>query len=87
MIGEYRQSGKTQREFAQEAGISLATLTKWLREGRCRSEPGRLIEVALPVMNVVSVEIRAAVDVCVKVPMGSSVAWVSELVKTLRCGA
>lgn len=87
IVREYRQGGKTQREFAQEAGISLATLTKWLREERCQSEPGKLIEVALPTMNVVSVDIRAAGDVCVKVPLGCPVAWVGELVKALRCGA
>lgn len=34
LVSRYQRSGLTQRAFVQQHGLSLATLTKWLRQGR-----------------------------------------------------
>lgn len=36
ILEEYRNSGLTQRVFAQEAGIGVSTLQLWLRQARLR---------------------------------------------------
>ena len=46
LLARYERSGLTQRGFVQQHGLSLATLTKWLRQERQRATPPRKISSA-----------------------------------------
>jgi transposase len=39
MVERYQRSGKSQREFCEDEGISLSTLQWWVRKGRGGAEP------------------------------------------------
>jgi|SRR5688572_5029321 len=41
----YRQSGLTQQAFVAQAGISLASLSKWLRRARSLKAPRGFVEI------------------------------------------
>ncbi len=74
LLGEYRESGKSQREFCEAAGISLATLGVWLRKARGRVSPeGKLIEVLRAEVDGSKLEIVLPVGVLVRVPWGCRV--------------
>ena len=87
VVAEYHQSGKTQGEFAREAGISLATLAVWLRRSREKTRSGKLIEVTMPaVATNASVEIIFSEAVTMRVPVGVPTDWIVRIVRALRCG-
>ncbi len=49
ILAQYRASGLTQRKFAKQEGVSLSTLTYWLRRERLErkiADDGALVEVA-----------------------------------------
>lgn len=52
IIAEYEQSGLTQRGFAEGCGMSLATLTNWLRAHRRRDEKDGGREVRFEAVDV-----------------------------------
>jgi len=39
MVERYQSSGKSQREFCEEEGISVSTLQWWMRKARGGAEP------------------------------------------------
>jgi transposase-like protein len=39
LVEQYEQSGKSQKQFCQAAGIGLAKLNYWIREYRNRRQP------------------------------------------------
>jgi hypothetical protein len=89
VIERYRASGKTQRAFCKEAGISLGSLTNWLRERRGVSDEhrtGKLIEVALPSESTGCIEVALS-GIIVRIPSGTSPEWAATLITLLRCGA
>ena len=49
LLGRYRQSGMTQREFSHREGVALSTLIRWLHEERkAKRPPLKFQEVILP---------------------------------------
>jgi hypothetical protein len=47
VVEQYRASGLSQREFAQQAGIKLSTLGRYVRRDRRAEGPQRLVRVKL----------------------------------------
>ena len=51
ILAQFRKSGLTQRAFAKQEGVSLSTLTYWIRRDRLEQEirdTSSLVEVAPP---------------------------------------
>ena len=88
LMGEYRASGKTQKQFCEDKGVPLATLTLWLRKGRKEARAPRLIEVKMPSADSgMPVEVLLPeAGVVVKIAAGAPVTWVGQLIRALRCG-
>src|SRR5262245_40110636 len=51
LLKAYRASGQTRHQFAQDQGVALSTLGKWLRKRRPRARRARLVEVSRPLGN------------------------------------
>ena len=47
ILQDYRQSGLTQRDFVRQHGISLSTLSNWLRKSASSASPIRLKPVQI----------------------------------------
>ena len=48
ILQAYQNSSQTRRQFAQESGVGLSTLGKWLKQHRPANKPSRLVEVPNP---------------------------------------
>jgi hypothetical protein len=85
LIAQYRDSGLTQRVFAEREGIKFSTFTAWLQGRRLAATPGRKVhftEVPMmtpPVMGGLAVQLPDGVVV-----RGSIVSEVAALVQALR---
>jgi hypothetical protein len=85
LIAQYRDSGLTQRVFAEREGIKFSTFTAWLQGRRLAARPGRKVhftEVPMmtpPVMGGLAVQLPDGVVV-----RGSIVSEVAALVQALR---
>lgn len=86
LIAQYRDSGLTQRAFAQREGIKFSTFTAWVQGRRFAGKPGRkarFAEVAMmtqpPVMVGLAVQLPDGVIV-----RGSSPGEIAALVRALR---
>jgi len=88
LMEEYRASGKTQKQFCEDKGVPLATLTLWLRKSRKEAKAPRLIEVSMPsVGDGMPVEVLLPeAGMAVKIAAGAPVTWVGQLIRALRCG-
>jgi len=86
VVARYRASGLTQREFAEQAGISLSALRGWLYRRDPHAEPrgeprGRFVEVvAAPATEVVEVHVGR---VRIVLPAGTSVERLAAVVQAL----
>lgn len=82
----YRQSGLTQKAFAQREGIKYPTFTSWVQGRRFGGKPGRRIRFAeVPVMT----SPLAMVGLAVQLPdgvvvRGTNASEVAALVRALR---
>jgi len=45
VVRQYRESGLSQREFSQQAGIKLSTLGRYVRRGERSDAPQQLVRV------------------------------------------
>lgn len=90
LLSAYRESRQTQKVFCLEHGLSVPTLASWLK--RAREIPpidglGRgLFEVPILERAVGEVVIELEAGLCVRIPVGSPVAWLGELMRALQCG-
>lgn len=88
LIGEYRTSGISAREFALARQISLSTLTNWLRRHRSSTPPApRWIEVhpqpgSLNSSEVASVRFTDGLSIDLR--SGFQAGPVAELIRLLR---
>jgi len=46
LVAQYRESGLTQRAFAQREGIKFSTFTSWVQGRRYAGKPGRKVRFA-----------------------------------------
>jgi transposase-like protein len=85
LIAQYRDSGLTQRAFAQREGIKFCTFTAWVQGRRFAGKPGRKVRFAeVPMMTP-----PAMIGLAVQLPdgvvvRGTSAREVAELVRALR---
>jgi transposase-like protein len=75
LLDNYQKSGQSQRQFAAQAGVCLATLQIWLRRvrkaGAVRGQPmarPRLLEVQLPYGSQFQ---RRQRSYCIELPQGA----------------
>jgi transposase-like protein len=87
LLTKFHQSQLTQSEFASQHGVGLSTLSKWLRSEREAVPPKiKFQEVRLP--NPATrgpVEIISPQGWSVRVPHGSDVQLLPELLRALPC--
>jgi hypothetical protein len=81
----WERSGKTQRAFALQRGVSLTTLQSWIYRRRRERPPSRLVEVRVAPVPATSssAEIVLPHGVTVRIDVGTEPAWTSALVKAL----
>lgn len=96
-MARYEGSGKSRRDFAEEAGVGLAIFQYWLyklrRERAARTGPAasvpevRLVPITVKARAVppALIEVRVA-GVRLRVPLGADVEYVGRLVTVLRDG-
>ena len=75
LLAELEESGVTQREFAEQLGVSLSTLTFWLRKERLEQKAAeiggtQLVRVDPPKSVSSTSEVFAVKfgDICIEVP-------------------
>lgn len=97
LMARYEGSGKSRRDFAEEAGVGLAIFQYWLYKLRrereattsrtARAPEVRLVPVTLKPRSMVPapIEIRVA-GVRLRVPLGADVEYVGRLATVLRDG-
>lgn len=78
LLGRYEESGKTQKAFCEEAGISVATLVLW----RCKRGSGELIEMAMPAVGVMEIVLPGGL--LMRVVAGTALGWVTQVIGSLR---
>lgn len=90
LLSAYRESGQTQKVFCQGNGLSVATLSAWLKRARAMrpmiGPAGGLMEVSVMGRSGGEVVIELEAGFSVRAPVGAPVAWLGELIKALRCG-
>lgn len=81
-MAQYRESGLTQKAFAEREGIKFSTFTSWVQGRRHASKPGRKVRFAqLPMMATAGLAVQLPDGVIVR---GTSASEVAELVRALR---
>lgn len=75
LLNRYRGSNLTQREFAQQQGIGLSTLQRWLHWGVGHPEPA--VQAFVPVPNLLS---------ATRAPAAYRLQWPGGLTLELRAG-
>ena len=82
LVAQYRESGLTQKAFAEREGIKFSTFTAWVQGWRHAGRPGRKIRFAeLPMMATSGLAVQLPDGVIVR---GTSASEVAELVRALR---
>jgi len=85
LIAQYRDSGLTQRAFAEREGIKFSTFTSWLQGRRMARRTGRRVHFAeVPVMTapgMIGLAVQLPDGVVVR---GSNASEVAALVRALR---
>ncbi len=85
LVAQYRESGLTQKAFAEREGIKFSTFTAWVQGRRHASRPGQKVRfaelsaMAGQVMTGLAVQLPDGVIV-----RGTSASEVAELVRALR---
>jgi len=77
----YRKSGLTQRAFAAQAGISVASLSQWLRRAKRREETPGFVELPRISSSVgaVGYKLEFPGGLKLEIPRGFSAAEVEQL--------
>jgi transposase-like protein len=82
LVAQYRESGLTQKAFAEREGIKFSTFTAWVQGRRHAGKPGRKVRFAqLPMMATAGLAVQLPDGVIVR---GTSASEVAELVRALR---
>ena len=86
LVAQYRNSGLTQRAFAEREGIKFSTFTAWVQGRRLASRGGRKVRFAeVPVMTSAPMLMGLAVQLPDGlVVRGSNASEVAALVRALR---
>jgi transposase-like protein len=91
LIRQYRKSGLTQKQFAQQNGIRLGTFEQWLLRERKRDVrrdwSKGFQEVKLPLTlssNAWAAELSLEAGLSLRLSSSAPVHWVCDLVKGLR---
>jgi transcriptional regulator with XRE-family HTH domain len=85
LIAQYRDSGLTQRAFAQREGIKFSTFTSWVQGRRVAGKPGRKVHFTeVPMLTapaIAGLEVQLPDGMVVR---GSNSGEVAALVRALR---
>lgn len=82
MVAQYRESGLTQKAFAQREGLKFSTFASWLQGRRCGDRPGRKVrftELAAPSLAGLAVQLPDGTVI-----RGTNAGEVADLVRALR---
>jgi transposase-like protein len=83
LVAQYRESGLTQKAFAEREGIKFSTFTSWVQGRRHAGKPGRKVrftQACLPGQGAgLAVQLPNGIIV-----RGASATEVAELVRALR---
>jgi transposase-like protein len=87
LVRAYRQSGLTQKAFAQREGVKFATFVSWLQDVRRREEPPKVSFAELTAPGAMSAP-RATLEV--QLPDGTTIRGgnaeeLARLLRLLRC--
>jgi transposase-like protein len=80
MVAQYRESGLTQKAFAQREGLKFSTFTSWVQGRRKAGRKVRFAELPTPAMAGLAVQLPDGTVI-----RGTSAGEVAELVRALRC--
>jgi len=88
LVHEFGKSGLTQRQYAEQLGVALSTLTRWLREGGKRVPGPRVAKPKFIEVDMDAVSPRAAhgvyqIDLPGGVRLRAEGAWQPEQVRQL----
>ena len=82
LVAQYRESGLTQKAFAEREGIKFSTFTAWVQGRRHAGKPGRKVRFAqLPMMATAGLAVQLPDGMIVR---GTNASEVAELVRALR---
>jgi transposase-like protein len=82
LIAQYRESGLTQKAFAEREGIKFSTFTAWVQGRRHAGKPGHKVRFAqLPMMATAGLAVQLPDGMIIR---GTSASEVAELVRALR---
>ena len=86
-LAAYEGSGKTQRQFAQEAGLAYATFSQWVRRRQAAMavKPARWVpvEVKSERRRGVGYQVQCADGTSVRIPEGFDAAEVRQLLELI----
>jgi transposase-like protein len=82
LVAQYRESGLTQKAFAEREGIKFSTFTAWVQGRRHAGKPGRKVRFAeLPAPAMAGLAVQLPDGTVIR---GTSAGEVAELVRALR---
>jgi transposase-like protein len=82
LVAQYRESGLTQKAFAEREGIKFSTFTAWVQGRRHAGKPGRKVRFAqLPMMATAGLAVQLPDGMIIR---GTSASELAELVRALR---
>jgi transposase-like protein len=85
ILKAYRASGQTRHRFAQEHGVGLSTLGKWLRKQSPRAKRARLVEVPHPIRSSGGMaRLRLATGLVLELEHGCDVEAMARLAQLLH---
>ena len=77
LIEQWRESGKTQKDFAKEHDIRLSKLRYWIRKNREEREPEGFLSFSLPGEN--SIRLLYPNGIELQMPAGTPVSVIRSL--------
>jgi transposase-like protein len=77
LIAQWRESGKTQKDFAKEHDIRLSKLRYWIRKNREEREPEGFLSFSLPGEN--SIRLLYPNGIELQMPAGTPVSVIRSL--------
>ena len=90
-ISRYRSSGLQSWQFAEQHGLKLGTLRRWLQQEDDRnstaSEPSGFQELLLPSVSTAgpwAAEVQLPDGVVVRLGVAATPSWIAALLKTVR---
>ena len=87
LVHEYRKSGLTQREYAQQVGVALSTVARWVRGGSTRPHARRskpkFVEVEMSAAHPVGSDGVYQIDLPGGVRLRAEGAWQPERMQQL----